>query len=867
MITLLLTLSTLINPIIEQDSLLTTDIEEIVIVSTPKESTRLRQQPLSSTSFSQTEMRQRGIDGMKDLSANVPNLFIPAYGSRLTTSVYIRGIGSRTGTPAVSLYVDGVPQLSPASYDFNFSDVDRIDVLRGPQSTLYGRNSMGGVVRVFTKNPFHYQGTDVTINGALLPSGSSVSGSTKSLTSPFPSGTLDSGAGSVPGTFPARMSANGRATLTHYHRISEHLAFSVNLFGERDGGYFRNAARDGEVIDDQTDAGGRVRLIYRPTSTLSFDITANHEWLRQGGYPYEYRGIVGTPTTPNPPTVGTIAYDNRSGYRRNLTNVGLTIDKQWSHAILTSITGFQHLNDRMDLDQDFTYTNLYTLVQRQNVNTVSEEIIVKKPQIVNCKSSNCKYSWLFGLSAIQQWNTTEGFVTFHDDGLAWLNGLINNQANTHLPTISSRDAEGNEQYVMNFVFNNQILGNTLEFPGTYKTPTTNAAVFHQSTFENLFGAEGLTLTAGLRLDFEHFSLTHDAYYAFNQRYGLDGRLTYPDGSVREGMTLVPVRNFDVDDALRGSLNKSYLQLLPKLTLQWSPSSFNSQPSSFNLFASVSRGYRSSGYNIQMFSDLLQSRMQTKIMQNVADATIPVVEGVTVMPSDAKAKVRDILTSMSEDKPTDVEAATWYKPESSWNFEVGSHLNLFDSRLLADVAAFWMEMRDQQLSVMSSGGLGRVTINSGRSRSIGAEAALRLRATDHLDLQAAYGYTSARFRNATENGNTFVPFMPRHTLATGATYTWQLRAKNAQSIVLHANYRAAGRIYWNEANTAYQNFAGMLNARLTIHCPFPTVRTELSIFANNILATRFQTFYFETMQRGFAQYSRPTELGIELRLRL
>ena len=156
------------------DSLRTTDIEEIVVAATPKEHVRLRRQALAATSFAQQEMLARGIRGMKGLSAEVPNLFIPDYGSRLTTSVYVRGVGSRTGTPAVALYVDGVPQLSAASYDFNFAGVDRIDVLRGPQGTLYGRGSMGGVVRVFTKNPFHYQGTEIDFDashaaGSLSP--------------------------------------------------------------------------------------------------------------------------------------------------------------------------------------------------------------------------------------------------------------------------------------------------------------------------------------------------------------------------------------------------------------------------------------------------------------------------------------------------------------------------------------------------------------------------------------------------------------------------------------------------------------------------------------------------------------------------
>ena len=905
------------------DTLRTTDIEEIVVVSTPKENTRLRQQPLSATALSQTELSERSIDGMKSLSANVPNLFIPAYGSRLTTSVYIRGIGSRTGTPAVALYVDGVPQVSPAGYDFNFACVDRIDVLRGPQSTLYGRNSMGGVIRVFTKNPMHYQGTDITLTGALLPSGYS-------------------SAGSVAGGFPVRPSGSGRLNLTHYHRVSDRFAFSAHLFGFYDGGYFRNEARANELIDSQTDIGARMRFVIKPTDDLDFDITASHEWLDQGGYPYEYRGVTGSPTTPDPTLpAGHIAYDNSSGYRRHLTNVGLTTEKRWTHATLTSVTGFQHLSDQMDLDQDFTDRNLYTLMQRQNVNTVSEEIIIKKPQIVNheivnskslnskssnspteivnskslnskssnspteivnSKSLNSKYSWLFGLSAIRQWNTTEGPVTFHDEGLAWLNGIINHQANSHLPTITSHDAEGNEQYTMNFIFDNQVLGTQLAFPGTYKVPTANCAIFHQSTLDNLFGVKSLSLTAGLRLDYEHFVLDHDAHYSFSQRYGLDGRLTYPDGSVREGMTLVPQRTFNVEDALRGSLSKSYLQLLPKFTLQWSPNSLNHEP--LNLFkplnlkviyASVSRGYRSGGYNIQMFSDLLQSRMQTAIMQNVAAATIPVVESVSIMPSDAKARVRDILTSMSEQSDTDVDAATWYKPESSWNYEVGTHMDLFAGRLQADLSAFWMDTRNQQISKMSSGGLGRVTVNNGSSRSLGCEAALRLRATDQLHLQAAYGFTHATFNDQSSDSKSsarpegtldpsrnhqiiYVPFVPRHTLYVGATQTWNPTHAPSwlDAITLHADYRGAGLIYWDEANTSSQSFAGTLNARLTFnlrHSSFVTCHSSfiksfaLSFYSNNILSTRYQTFYFETMQRGFAQYSRPIELGLELRVKL
>ena len=755
---------------------------------------------------------ERGITDVKALSANVPNLFIPAYGSRLTTAVYIRGIGSRVNTPSVALYVDGVPQVSAASYDFNYAGIDRIDVLRGPQGTLYGRNSMGGVIRVYTKNPMQYQGTDLILGGSLAANGSS------------------GGLG------------HNQISVTHYHRVNDRFAFSANFFGERDGGYFRNEARDGEYIDDLTNLGARMRFVFRPSATLNFDLTASHEWLRQGGYPYEYNG--------------SISYDNRSGYRRNLTNVGLTAEKRWSDATLTSVTGFQHLHDCMDLDQDFTSASLYTLQQRQNINTLSEELILKSSE----KSFNNKYSWLFGLSAIQQWARTEGPVTFYADGLSWLNGIINRQGNAHLPTITSHDALGNPQYTMNLVFSDEIQGPDLAFAGTYKTPATNVAVFHQSTLDRLLGVRGLTLTAGLRLDYEHLHLDYDPSYAFTHRYGLSGRLTYPNGVVKSGMPLVPTRDYPVADGLEGSLSKSYLQLLPRLTLQYAfGTTKDSQQST--IYATVSRGYRSGGYNFQMFSDLLQSRMQTTIMKDVANATVPVVDKVPMIPADVKQTVRTMLIRMGTPQDTDVEAATWYEPETSWNYEVGSHLNLFDGRLTADVAAFWMETRNQQVSKMSEGGLGRVTVNSGKSRSIGAEASVNALLTDRLSLQAAYGFTNARFRGDRDG---FVPFIPRHTFSVGATQKFPLSGTE-DVISLHADYRGAGRIYWTEAGDVWQNFAGTLNARVAYRHP-GTLNLELAFYGENLLSTRFQTFYFETMQRGFAQYARPAELGLQLRLK-
>lgn len=83
----------------------------------------------------------------------------------------------------------------------------------------------------------------------------------------------------------------------------------------------------------------------------------------------------------------------------------------------------------------------------------------------------------------------------------------------------------------------------------------------------------------------------------------------------------------------------------------------------------------------------------------------------------------------KDKLPEVSEATQYKPEYSWNYEVGSHLTLWEGKLWADLAAFYMDTRDQQVSQFAKSGLGRITTNAGKSRSYGVEAALRASLTN------------------------------------------------------------------------------------------------------------------------------------------
>ena len=140
------------------------DLDEVVIVAQPKEQTRLRLQPLSSSVFGSEQMQQINVRDLSQLSQYIPSFSMPAYGSRLTSSMYMRGIGSRINNPAVGVYYDNIPLMSKAAYNNHFYMLDRVDVLRGPQGTLYGQNTEGGLVRIYSKNPMSYQGTDINLS-------------------------------------------------------------------------------------------------------------------------------------------------------------------------------------------------------------------------------------------------------------------------------------------------------------------------------------------------------------------------------------------------------------------------------------------------------------------------------------------------------------------------------------------------------------------------------------------------------------------------------------------------------------------------------------------------------------------------------
>ena len=110
--------------------------------------------------------------------------------------------------------------------------------------------------------------------------------------------------------------------------------------------------------------------------------------------------------------IGKISYNDRSSYRRGLLNSGVNIEYQANNFILSAVTGYQNLNDRMFLDQDFTERDIFNIEQKQRANTISEEIVLKaKP--------GKRWQWATGAFGFYQWLHTTGPVLFKEEGVKW----------------------------------------------------------------------------------------------------------------------------------------------------------------------------------------------------------------------------------------------------------------------------------------------------------------------------------------------------------------------------------------------------------------------------------------------------------------
>jgi len=124
-----------------------------VIVTAQKEASDVKEVPASVTAVTAETIANSGLRAITDAVIFAPNSVFTEFTARKVSNARFRGIGSSPANPAITTYLDGVPQLNSNSSNIELLDVGQIEFVRGPQSPLFGRNTLGGIVNVTTARP------------------------------------------------------------------------------------------------------------------------------------------------------------------------------------------------------------------------------------------------------------------------------------------------------------------------------------------------------------------------------------------------------------------------------------------------------------------------------------------------------------------------------------------------------------------------------------------------------------------------------------------------------------------------------------------------------------------------------------------
>lgn len=325
-----------------------TTLEEVVVTARKRQES-LQDTPLSVSAFSAAEIDARGIDALADLGYATPNVIIDAgasaSGSNAASTIFIRGVGQTDFTlsvdPGVGVYVDGVYYGQQVGTALDLLDVERVEILRGPQGTLFGRNTIGGALNILTRQPEPEFGGNFKIT----------TGSDQ------------------------RLDVSGTLNLP----IAENFSSRLSLATRNRDGYVDRETTGIELGDDDS-VSGRGILLWSPTGdldlTFSADFTREREQVApevlvaanpSAPIPFFHNFLQGPPCFPPPGSTSDSRCFNSQWvpfdpYTENgtfpsasdLDLWGLALTATWTRDALTfkSITAYREFDSFFSIDND-----------------------------------------------------------------------------------------------------------------------------------------------------------------------------------------------------------------------------------------------------------------------------------------------------------------------------------------------------------------------------------------------------------------------------------------------------------------------------------------------------------------------------------
>lgn len=385
------------------------ELEEVIVTARKREE-NLQSTPIAISAFTEQELEYRQINSTDKLSDITPNLTFdsgsPSSGSSSAAQIFIRGIGQTDFTPVtdpgVGLYIDGVYMARSVGNVLDFLDVQRIEILRGPQGTLFGRNTIGGAVAIYSKRPDENRAASMRVqvgNDDMLY-------------------------------------LTAKANLPITETLSSNFAVSSR---NRDG--YVTRVFDGVRTGDDDNLGFRASVLWNPNENFELYMAADGTRLRENGAPTVSNGVndkgafgtfgngllascsavninpnfgAGGPPSFPPPGVGTggapgcVGPDTFAGaftsegtfpVKEDLDVWGVSAEMTW-HAsewlAIKSITAYRELDLESSRDGDNTPANIFNTQDFYDQQQISQEF-----QFSGTLADN-RLRWLLGLYYFQE---------------------------------------------------------------------------------------------------------------------------------------------------------------------------------------------------------------------------------------------------------------------------------------------------------------------------------------------------------------------------------------------------------------------------------------------------------------------------------
>lgn len=696
-----------------------------IIVTAQRKSERLQDVPIAISAFSGTDLEARGVRQAADIASAVPNLMLSLpYGEEAQPTFALRGVTtndwSQNQSSPIAMYVDDVYKPVGAVQALQTYDLDRVEVLRGPQGTLYGKNATGGAISFYSKSP------SLSEYDGYLTAG----------VGNYNSRTMN---GAIGGPI-----------------VDDVLGWRFAALYDKRDGWVRSVVPGVEPLNGVDAIGGRLSLLYKPSTTLTALLKISV--TRSGGTPYGAHALNSDNNPTSPTYVGTsgdYGWFNsgaKFAFHKTLNSDSASLKIDWQlgeHHTLTSVSGFDYgrwyeLSD----DGALWKTDAGSTIHVDDPNVYSSSI--------NSFSQEVR-------------------IASHDTGaFGWLAGAFYGRDNTH--------------YIEQFHFFDSTVQGYFIDPGTgqslwgydeynnFDQIRTSKALFLNVSYSVV---PSVTLRAGVRYTKDDMTIRNF--------YALEGGLTNQPTAIGPGSypTLwtqtipfsAPISyvNYQTGTAPPGGVNSDLrhgdANTSVKVGADWKISD------DVLAYLSFSQGYRGAAFNGQAFN-------------GPAELTFANPERLNAYELGVKSTLLDRRVELNG-------AAFYYQYR--------------DQQFLDTYCAF--------PTSTGCAGTGFVTSNAPKSRILGGELELHARPTPALDLRASLGLLSSKYQDlylhfASRSGNQLI-MAPN--VSAGMGIDWRVAQLPIGDLHVAADGNYYGKQYFDALNTDRISQAAytLVNARVSV----------------------------------------------------